>query len=309
MNEWPTPRLPKTHLDVLDGIDAESIEFSLTNPVLVNLRHPRPHVIALRPEIIETAQFAQLDLVRVVVIVDEAVVMEERFEGGISGVQVKGRRILSRGIMIPQFVTVRWVLELSVTRFGTVNEITAVVHDDIVDDEQAASMGCAHKMPQIREAAPVGIDLVKIAPGVAVKLPARVEHDRRNPNRRRAQCFDVIQLQFQPLEISAMNRCAAVAARIIVTIRIVVRRIAIEETVGDYLVNALALPEIRGVLGTGPPACEDQANCKRLRKFNCSRAPIQGPFHNHRAGRYPGSSRDRSIRKTRCVRATLRGTL
>ena len=95
---------------------------------------------------------------------------------------------------------------------------------------------------------------VKIPARVAVIFAVRVQDDRRNPDRRRAQRLDVIEFLFRALEVAAVD--ARAAARVEVGVGVVVRRVAVEETVGEDLVDALGLP-----VGRGLRACT--RNCKR----------------------------------------------
>ena len=106
------------------------------------------------------------------------------------------------------------------------------------------------------------VHLVKIPPGVAVKLAVRVQHHRRNPDGRRAERLDVIQFLLDALEIAAVNGRAAVAGRFIIAVGVVVRRVAVVKAVGDDLVNALRLPEgvAGGLRGDGKQECQ-QRNC------------------------------------------------
>jgi hypothetical protein len=48
---------------------------------------------------------------------------------------------------------------------------------------------------------------------------------------------------FDAFEIAAMNGRAAMASGVVITVSIVVRGVAVKETVGDDLINALSLPE------------------------------------------------------------------
>ncbi len=52
-----------------------------------------------------------------------------------------------------------------------------MIDNDIVNDQDAASVRRRDHVLQIRQRAPMRIDLVKIPPGIAMKLPARIEHD------------------------------------------------------------------------------------------------------------------------------------
>ena len=89
-----TPVLPESHLDVLDGVNAEAVEARLLDPILVNLRHVRAHVGRFGSEIIQAAQLAQLELGRVVVILDDAVVVKQIGERRVGGIEIERRRIL-----------------------------------------------------------------------------------------------------------------------------------------------------------------------------------------------------------------------
>lgn len=51
-----------------------------------------------------------------------------------------------------------------------------MVDDNIVYDQQAAGVGGADKMPQVRECAPMRVHLVIIQAGIAMKFTVRVQH-------------------------------------------------------------------------------------------------------------------------------------
>ena len=153
-----TPFLPELHFDVLDRVDAVSVKPGLLDPVLVYLDHPVPHVAALGPEIIQPAQLTQLDLGCIVIVPDVAVVVEEDGERGVGGVQVKRRRVLPIGL--------------------AVHEVAAMVHDDVVNHEQAAGMGGLDHVLQVGQRAPMRVNPIKVLPGVAVEFAPRIQHHR-----------------------------------------------------------------------------------------------------------------------------------
>jgi hypothetical protein len=70
-----------------------------------------------------------------------------------------------------------------------------------------------------------------------MKLAVRVQHDRRNPNGRRAERLDVIQFLLSAEKVAAVNTAAAAGVEI--PVGIVVRRVAVEKAVGDDLVVIL----------------------------------------------------------------------
>ena len=84
-----------------------------------------------------------------------------------------------------------------------------VVNHDVVNHQDAPRVRRPDHVLQIRQRAPVRIHLVKIKSGIAMKLPPGVQHNRRNPDGRRAERLDVIQLLLDALEIAAVNRYAA----------------------------------------------------------------------------------------------------
>src|SRR6185436_8511168 len=88
-----TPVLPESNLHVSRGINAESVETRLPNPILVNLHHVRTHVSRLGAEIIQAGQFTQLGMLFGIVIRNASVVVKEVREGRIGGVGVERRGI------------------------------------------------------------------------------------------------------------------------------------------------------------------------------------------------------------------------
>ena len=165
---------------------------------------------------------------------------------GLAALRSNGGGILPGGITITQIITGGRVFEIRITRIAALKQVAAVVHDDIVNDEQAALVRRMDHLLQIRQAAPVRIHLVKIKPRITVKLPPGIQHNGRNPDGRRPERLDVIQFLFDALEIAAVNRSARVPGRIEIAIRVIVRWIAVIKAVRDDLVNALRLPEAVG---------------------------------------------------------------
>ena len=170
------PGLPKTHIDVLDGIDSKAVKAGLADPVLINLRHARPHVVGFRFEIIQSAQLAKHDLRGVIEVLDVTVVVKQIRQRSIRGIQVEGWWI-GLGAAVPEIVPGRRAEEVAVTRIRAVDEIAAMVDDDVVDDQQPARVGRLDHVLEVRQAAPMRVHMVKIPPGVAMKLAVSVEHD------------------------------------------------------------------------------------------------------------------------------------
>ena len=80
------PRTPKAHVHMLHSINAKSVEARLLDPIFVNRRHVRADISGLGAEIVEAAQFAQLHLIRVVVILNRAVVVKQIRQRVVGGV-------------------------------------------------------------------------------------------------------------------------------------------------------------------------------------------------------------------------------
>ena len=80
-----------------------------------------------------------------------------------------------------------------------------MIDDNVINNQDAARVGGRDHVLQVGQVAPVGRHLVEVPPRVAVKLPVAVEHNGRNPNRRRTQCLDVIELLLDPFEIPAVD--------------------------------------------------------------------------------------------------------
>ena len=133
-----------------------------------------------------------------------------------------------------------------------------MVHHHVLNDQQPLRVRGVHKTLELRQRAPMRIHLVKILARVAVILAAAVEDDGGNPDGRRAEGLDVIQLLLDPLEVAAVNLPAV--AGIVGTGQIVVCGIAVEETVGENLVDALRPPE---AVGTGLGANARRATTPR----------------------------------------------
>ena len=123
-----------------------------------------------------------------------------------------------------------------------------MVYDDIVNDEDAAGVRRRDHVLQVGQAAPMRRDAVEVPRRIAVKLAVAIEHNGRNPYRRCAQGLDVIQLLLDAFEIPAVDASAAAGA--VIAFGVVVGGVAVEEAVGNDLVDALRLPEgIREGLG------------------------------------------------------------
>jgi hypothetical protein len=88
------------------------------------------------------------------------------------------------------------------------------------------------------------VDFVKVASRVSMEFAPGIEHDRRDPNGGRSQRLDIVQLLFNPFEIASMNRGSPMTVWIVIAIGIVIRRVSVEEAVGNDLIDALSLPEI-----------------------------------------------------------------
>ena len=58
-----------------------------------------------------------------------------------------------------------------------VDEIAAVVHDNVVYDEQPARVGSLDHVLQIRQTPPMRRDAIEIPPRITVKLAVSIEHD------------------------------------------------------------------------------------------------------------------------------------
>ena len=75
---------------MLDGVNAEAVKASLLDPIFVNLRHLRPHIGRFGPEIIQPTQFAQLDLHRIMVILDETLLWNRLVIAGLVALRSNG---------------------------------------------------------------------------------------------------------------------------------------------------------------------------------------------------------------------------
>ena len=175
----------------------------------------------------------------------------------------KGGAYVSDAAAVPQPVAGWRREEVPVAGISAVDQVIPVVHDNVINDQNPARVRRLDHLLQVGHAAPVRRHLVEIPRGVAVKLPVAIQHHGRNPNRGRAQRLDVVQLLLDPFEIPAVNRPAV--GRAVVALGIVVGSIAVEEAVSDDLVDALALPELKVLLGArrnGRKDCRNEKTCR-----------------------------------------------
>ena len=234
------PVLPETHLTVFHRVHAEAVKARVRDPIAINRRHVRADINRLRAEIVQPAEFAQLDLLRVVVILDRAVIVEKIRERRVGGVGVERRGVFLGRTCVGQRVAVRRERRVPVD----VVERAAVIDHDILDDEQTPGVCGVHHDLQVGKRAPMRINRIKICAGVTVIFAAAVFDDGRNPDRRRAERPDVIQLLLDATEVAAVD--ARAAGGVVGAGGIVVGSVAIEEAVGENLVDALRLPETVG---------------------------------------------------------------
>ena len=175
---------------MLHRVHAKSIEAHCLDPVIENRCHVRADVSRLGAKIIQPAQRAQFDLLRAVVILDVSVVVENVGEVWLRSVGLKRRGVLISRAGVTQRVA-RWIIERVVVD-RMLDERSAVIHNNILNDEQPSRVRGVDHALKIRERAPVGINLIKVFACVAVIFAAAIQDDGRNPNRCSAESLDVI---------------------------------------------------------------------------------------------------------------------
>ena len=244
------PFIPESHLDVFDRVDAIGIEPRGVDPVTPDLLHLGPHVGRFGAEIVQRCQLAQFDLRGIRPVRRAAVVVENIREARVAENLRQVRVGERRGILLParvvaQVVAGRRVFERGPTRIATVHPCAAVVHDNIIDHENSALVRLGNQALQIGQRAHARIHRIEIRRRVSVVITVGVFDHRRDPDRRRAEGLDVVELLLDALEITAVGLAAI--GLIVIRQQTVVRRVRVEKPVGDDLVNTLVAPEIRRV--------------------------------------------------------------
>ena len=170
-----TPILPESHLAVLHGIHAKAIEAHCLDPVIENRCHVGADVCRLGAEIIQPAECAKFSLLSAVVILDVSVVVENVGEVWLRSVGLKRRGVLIACASVTERVARRIIKRVIIDR--VLDERSAVIHNNILNDEQPSRVRGVDHALKIRERAPVRINLVKVFPSIAVILAAAVQDD------------------------------------------------------------------------------------------------------------------------------------
>ena len=180
---------------------------------VLHLREPRRVLVIAVERSIVVRQFA-------------AVFLRERYHAVY-------RRLIGRPVPIEEMAKVRLA------------EITGVVEHDIENDLHSPCVRLVyHRLKRDAFRLMTMIHFREIVRMVAVVVvPGRVLHDRRDPDSRKTQRFDIIHLLDQSLEISAPGRVTGVLRMVVPTLR-VVRRIAVIEPRRQQEIDLL-VPKIR----------------------------------------------------------------
>ena len=95
-----------------------------------------------------------------------------------------------------------------------------------------------------------------------MKLAFGIQHDWRDPNRRRAKRLDVIEFLFNPLKVSTVNSRGI--AGTIRSLGIVIGGIPVVKTIRDDLINILGLPKTVALsAGTASQQCGERKDGKK----------------------------------------------
>ena len=235
---------------MLHRIESVGVKAHGINPVGPDFFHLLPDVRRLGFEVVEREQFAQLHLRGIRPVLRGAVVVENVGQVRVSvnrgdGSRIKGRGVLTPARIVAEAVAIRRVDKVRPIAVATVHPRAAVVYHHVIDDEQAALLRLANQPLQILEGTETRVDIVKIGRGIAViiKVAIGILQHRREPDRRGAQRFDVVELALDADPVAAMRLVAH--RRICPAVEVIVGRVAVEKPVGDDLVDVLVAPKIR----------------------------------------------------------------
>ena len=212
--------------------------------------HLLPDVRRFRFEVVERKQFAQLHLggirpnLRGAIVVEDVGETRVPVDRGNRG-RIKGRRVLPVAVVVAQVIAARWIDKVGIPGIAAVHPRTAVVHHNVVDDQDAAFLCFADEALQVLQRSETRIDVVEIRRGirVIVEVPVAVFQHRGEPNGRGSERLDIVQLALDPDPIATVG---PVADRGVSTaVDVVVGRVPVEKPVGDDLVNVLVAPKVR----------------------------------------------------------------
>ncbi|ESU50210.1 hypothetical protein P376_1812 [Streptomyces sp. HCCB10043] len=223
------PPGPEVQVDVFDGVDAESVDVEVADPLLVDLLHALHDLGTLGPQVVEPGEVAVLVGLagprRVAPVVVHGRVVEPGRNlllraGGLhrrvrEGVPVDLLHALAvvEGAAGPVEVGEGALGLVAVGLLRVVDGVGGVVGDDVEEDLHALGVGLVDQLLQVGVGAEVRVDLGEVGDPVAVvarrrvlagALDGPVLEDRGHPDGGGAEALDVVELLGQALEVAAL---------------------------------------------------------------------------------------------------------
>ena len=267
--------LPEGEVDVLDGVDAESVDPEV-HPGGVDVRHRLGHARVFGHQVVEAVEVAEGDGLafprRVAAVVVHRHVVERlgdhhsvllRADRGVGerGLRIEGGEVRGLGERrdvhrVPVLVEVGGggLVDVAVLALLVVDEVRGVVGDDVEVHLDPARVRVLDQRLELLVGAQMRVDGGEVGDPVAVVAGARVgalalhgvvREGRGQPDGAHPQALDVVELRVEPGDVPALVEALvggveAVVEAVSLEAAGVIARIAVLEAVGEHEVEGLA---------------------------------------------------------------------